>query len=89
VQLARQLSVRAERRESGEVEPSQMIAPRKVERMMSLQDVILKASEKLTWIQTAEIAGISASNMQRKRQAYIDCGYVGLSDHREGQPFHG
>ena len=46
--------------ESGEVEPSQMMPARETERMMKLQDVILKAmARKLTWIQAAEIAGMA------------------------------
>jgi transposase len=54
--------------------------------MMKLQDVILKAmAKKLTWIEAAEIAGMSVRNMQRKRQAYIDYGYTGLSDRRRGK----
>ena len=53
---------------------------------MKLQDVILKAmARKLSWIQAAEIAGMSVRNMQRKRQAYIDFGYTGLADHRHGK----
>lgn len=53
---------------------------------MKLQDVILKAmAKKLTWIEAAEIAGMSVRNMQRKRQAYIDYGYTGLADHRRGK----
>ncbi|MEP6962055.1 MAG: hypothetical protein ABI995_08250, partial [Acidobacteriota bacterium] len=72
--------------ESGEVEPSQTIFVREVERIMKLQDVILKAmAKKLSWIDAAEIAGMSARNMQRKRQAYIDYGYTGLADHRKGK----
>ena len=48
---------------------------------MKLQDVILKAmAKKLTWIEAAEIAGMSVRNMQRKRQAYEEYGYTGLSD---------
>ena len=51
--------------------------------MMKLQEVILKAmAKKLTWIEAAEIAGMSVRSMQRKRQAYIDYGYTGLADHR-------
>src|SRR5579871_6647760 len=54
--------------------------------MMKLQDVILKAmAKKLTWIEAAEIAGMSVRNMQRKRQAYIDYGYTGLFDRRRGK----
>jgi len=53
---------------------------------MKLQDVILKAmAKKLTWIEAAEIAGMSVRNMQRKRQAYIDYGYNGLFDKRRGK----
>lgn len=53
---------------------------------MKLQDVILKAmARKLTWIQAAEIAGMSVRNMQRKRQDYIAYGYTGLSDRRRGK----
>jgi len=54
--------------------------------MMKLQDVILKAmAKKLTWIQAAEIAGMSVRNMQRKRQSYKDYGYDGLFDQRRGK----
>jgi transposase len=63
-----------------------MIPARETERMMKLQDVILKAmAKKLTWIQAAEIAGMSVRNMQRKRQAYIEHGYDGLFDQRRGK----
>ena len=53
---------------------------------MKLQDVILKAmAKKLTWIQAAEIAGMSVRNMQRKRQSYQEHGYNGLFDQRRGR----
>jgi len=53
---------------------------------MKLQDVILKAmARKLTWIEAAEIAGMSVRNMQRKRQAYNEYGYTGLFDQRRGK----
>ena len=53
---------------------------------MKLQDVILKAmAKKLTWIEAAEIAGMSVRNMQRKRQSYQDHGYDGLFDQRRGK----
>lgn len=62
------------------------IPAREVERMMKLQDVILKAmAKKLTWIEAAEIAGMSVRNMQRKRQSYIEFGYTGLADQRRGK----
>jgi transposase len=72
--------------EAGEVKPSEPVPAQEVERMMKLQDVILKAmAKKLSWIDAAEIAGVSVRTMQRKRQAYIDYGYTGLGDHRRGK----
>src|ERR1043165_8439944 len=63
-----------------------MIRARETERMMKLQDVILKAmTNKLTWIQAAEIAGRSVRKMQSKRQSYHDHGYDGLFDQRRGR----
>jgi transposase len=54
--------------------------------MMKLQDVILKAmAKKLSWLEAAEIAGMSVRNMQRKRQAYVEYGYTGLFDQRCGK----
>ena len=53
---------------------------------MKLQDVILKAlAKKLSWIEAAEIAGMSVRNMQRKRQVYQRHGYNGLFDQRRGK----
>ncbi|HEX6896448.1 MAG TPA: hypothetical protein VF146_14315 [Bryobacteraceae bacterium] len=53
---------------------------------MKLQDVILKAmARKISWIDAAEIVGMSVRNMQRKRQAYIEHGYTGLFDQRRRQ----
>ena len=63
-----------------------MMPARETDRMMKLQDVILKAmARKLPWIQAAEIAGMSVRNMQRKRQSYPDHGYDGLFDQRRGK----
>ena len=42
-------------------------------------------AKKITWIEAAEIAGMSVRNMQRKRQAYQDYGYNGLFDQRRGK----
>jgi transposase len=54
--------------------------------MMKLQDVILKAmARSLTWIEAAEIAGMSVRNMQRMRQRYQEHGYNGLYDQRRGK----
>jgi hypothetical protein len=63
-----------------------MMPARETERMMKRQDVIFKAmAKKLSWIEAAEIAGMSVRNMQRQRQAYIDYGYNGLFDQRRGK----
>ena len=68
------------------MEPSQRMPARETERMMKLQDVILKAmARKLSWIEAAEIAGMSVRNMQRKRAAYSQHGYNRLFDQRRGQ----
>jgi transposase len=54
--------------------------------MMKLQDVILKAmAKKLSWIEAAEVAGMSVRNMQRMRQRYVEYGYDGLFDQRRGK----
>jgi transposase len=72
--------------QSGGVEASQVMPVRETERMMKLQDVILKAmAKKLSWMAAAEIAGMSVRNMQRKRQAYMEHGYTGLFDQRRGK----
>ena len=61
-----------------------------MERMMKLQDVILKAmAKRITWIAAAEIAGMSVRTMQRKRAGYQEHGYTGLFDQRRGKrSFH-
>ena len=68
------------------MEPNQTIPVRETERMMKLQDVILKAmAKKLSWIEAAEIAGMSVRNMQRMRERYVEHGYTGLFDQRRGK----
>jgi transposase len=63
-----------------------MMPARETERMMKLQDVILKAmAKKLTWIEAAEIAGLSVRHMQRLRARYQEFGYTGLFDQRRGK----
>ena len=48
---------------------------------MKLQDVILKAiAKKITWLDAADIAGLSARTIARMRQKYADYGYDGLYD---------
>jgi transposase len=56
-----------------------------MERMMKLQDVLKAMAKKISWIDAAEIAGMSVRNMQRKRQAYQEHGYMGLFDQRRGK----
>ena len=57
------------------------------ERMMKIQEVILKAmSGKLKWWEAAEIIGITDRTMLRWRDKYEEHGYSGLWDHRKGQP---
>jgi transposase len=57
------------------------------ERMMKIQEVILKAmSGKLKWWEAAEIIGITDRTMRRWRDKYEEHGYSGLWDYRKGQP---
>jgi transposase len=58
-----------------------------MERMMRLQDVILKAmAKKITWMAAAEIAGISDRTMRRIKDRYEEFGYDGLFDRRRAKP---
>ena len=58
-----------------------------VERMMKVQEVILRAmAKKITWWQAAEIMGMSDRNMRRLHWRYREHGYDGLMDRRVGQP---
>jgi len=57
-----------------------------MERMMKLQDVILKAmAKRITWMAAAEIVGVSDRTMRRMKQRYEEFGYDGLFDHRRGK----
>src|SRR4051812_1682488 len=54
-----------------------------LERMMKLQDVILKAmAKKVTWLEAAEIIGVCDRTMRRMRERYQEFGYDGLFDQR-------
>jgi transposase len=58
-----------------------------VERMMKIQEVILRAiAKKITWWQAAEIIGISDQQMRRWYWRYREYGYDGLLDRRVGKP---
>src|SRR6202023_3907608 len=57
-----------------------------VERMMKLQDVILKAmAKKISWLDAAEIIGVCDRTMRRMRENYQQFGYTGLRDRRSGK----
>jgi transposase len=58
-----------------------------MERMMKLQDVLLKAmAKKITWWAAAEIIGVSDRTMRRWRERFEANGYDGLMDLRKGKP---
>ena len=57
------------------------------ERMMKLQDVLLKAmAKKITWWEAAEIIGVTDRTMRRWRERLATYGYSGLADRRKGRP---
>jgi transposase len=56
-----------------------------MERMMKVQEVLLRAmAKKITWWQAAEIIGVSARTMRRWRERLEEDGYDGLADRRKG-----
>src|SRR5215510_717274 len=58
-----------------------------VERMMKVQEVILRAlAGKLQGRQAAEILGVSDRTIRRWRWRYQQHGYDGLYDRRKGKP---
>src|SRR5438067_12118364 len=60
---------------------------RSMERAMKFQEVILRAvSKQITWIQAAEILGMSDRNMRRYRNRLEKGGYDGLIDRRTRRP---
>ena len=53
---------------------------------MKLQDVLLKAmAKKISWMEAAEIAGVTDRTMRRIRDRYQEFGYTGLFDQRGGK----
>jgi transposase len=65
----------------------QQISAAETERMMKIQEVILKAmAGKLKWWEAAEIIGVSDRTMRRWRQQYQEHGYTGLWDRRKRRP---
>jgi len=58
-----------------------------VERAMKVQDVILRAlSGRQSWLQVADVLGVSARTVRRLRLRYEQVGYDGLFDHRRRRP---
>jgi transposase len=58
-----------------------------MERMMKVQDVLLKAmAKKITWWAAAEIIGVTDRTMRRWRERMEAGGYAGLADRRKGKP---
>ena len=58
-----------------------------MERMMKIQEVILKAmAGKLKWWEAAEIIGVTDRTMRRWRERYQEHGYSGLWDYRKRSP---
>ena len=69
------------------VDETQQYSVAEMERMMKVQDVLLKAmAKKITWWAAAEILGVSDRTMRRWRERLEEHGYVGLADRRKGKP---
>lgn len=68
------------------MDPNQVYSAAEVERMMKLQDVLLKAmAGKMHWWEAAEIIGVSCRTMRRWRERLEKHGYDGLTDRRKGK----
>ena len=69
------------------VDESQQYSAAEMERMMKVQDVLLKAmAKKITWWAAAEILGVTDRTMRRWREKLEKDGYAGLADRRKGKP---
>jgi transposase len=65
----------------------QQFSPSVMERVMKIQEVILKAmAGKLKWWEAAEIIGVTDRTMRRWREHYQEHGYSGLWDYRKRMP---
>jgi transposase len=68
------------------VDETQQYSAAEMERMMKVQDVLLKAmAKKITWW-AAEILGVTDRTMRRWRERLERGGYSGLADRRKGKP---
>jgi transposase len=69
------------------VDEAQRYSAAEMERMMKVQDVLLKAmAKKITWWAAAEIIGVCDRTMRRWRDRLEAEGYAGLADRRKGKP---
>jgi transposase len=69
------------------VDETQQYSAAEMERMMKVQDVLLKAmAKKITWWAAAEILGVTDRTMRRWRERLQEHGYAGLADRRKGKP---
>jgi transposase len=69
------------------VDETQQYSASEMERMMKVQDVLLKAmAKKITWWAAAEIIGVTDRTMRRWRGRIERDGYTGLADRRKGKP---
>lgn len=65
----------------------EQIPAAETERMMKIQEVVLKAmAGKLKWWEAAEIIGVTDRTMRRWRERYQEHGYSGLWDYRKRSP---
>ncbi|MFN0168436.1 MAG: helix-turn-helix domain-containing protein [Bryobacteraceae bacterium] len=70
--------------DAGRVPFFQQSLAAETERMMKLQDVLLKAmAKKITWWDAAEIVGVTDQTMRRWRERMDEHGYSGLMDRRK------
>jgi len=64
-----------------------LFPPSAVERAMQIKEVVLRAMNKeYSWLQAAEILGITPRGLRRLRQRMEEFGYQGLVDMRRGRP---
>ena len=69
------------------MDETQQYPAAEMERMMKVQDVLLKAmAKKITWWSAAEILGVTDRTMRRWRERIETDGYSGLADRRKGKP---
>jgi transposase len=69
------------------VQTDQQYSAAEMERMMKLQDVLLKAmAKRISWADAAEIIGVTERTMRRWRERLEEHGYDGLTDRRKGKP---